>query len=91
MSFLSSRSRRADSMYPDGRSRKCSRVRPSTSDVTSSSGSEKAPSLFQSMHTSHLACIGWSLLCCVFERVTLTLALSRLRARLRERGTEARP
>ena len=37
VSFLSSRSSRADSMYPDARSRKCSRVRPSTSDVTSSS------------------------------------------------------
>ena len=57
VSFLSSRSSRADSMYPDARSRKCSRVRPSTSGVTSSSGSENAPSSFQSMHTSHLACM----------------------------------
>ena len=62
VSFLSSRSSRADSMYPDARSRKCSRARPSTSDVTSSSGFENTPSSFQSMHTSHLACIGLSLL-----------------------------
>ena len=52
---LSCSSSWAASTWPLARSRKCSRVSPITSEVTSSLLSEKSPSLFQSMFTSPLS------------------------------------